>query len=138
SPYSSFSAFAGNSLLISLEMLQQDGLLSEKDLKGAPEFDEEKVAFDQVSEFKQNMLEKAYANFVQQEKQFVVPFAKFCEESDYRLEDHSHYLSLQHAHQKAWFKGSEAIRERENETLKTLRQDLAEDIKREKIIQLLF
>ena len=138
SPYSSFSAFAGNSLLISLEMLQQDGLLSEKDLKGAPEFDEEKVAFDQVSEFKQNMLQKAYANFVQQEKQFVVPFAKFCEENVYWLEDYSLYLSLKHAHQKPWFEWPEAIRDRENETLKILRQELAQDIKREKIIQFLF
>src|SRR5690606_21514879 len=138
SPDSSFSAFAGISLLTSLEMLQQYGLLAEKDLKGAPEFDEEKVAFDQVSEFKQNMLQKAYAYCVQQEKQIVVPFAIFCEENVYWLEDYSLYLSMKHAYEMPWFEWPEAIRDRDNETLKILRQELAQDIKREKIIQFLF
>src|SRR4051794_19277232 len=38
SPYQSFSAFAGNPLLISPEMLAQEGLLDREDLEDTPGF----------------------------------------------------------------------------------------------------
>src|SRR5262250_3458356 len=38
SPYSCFSAFAGNPLLVSLEPLVDDGLLDLSDIENAPEF----------------------------------------------------------------------------------------------------
>src|SRR5829696_6681855 len=37
SPYSSFSAFAGNTNLVSPEKLAESGLLAEADLRGMPE-----------------------------------------------------------------------------------------------------
>src|ERR1700742_537393 len=45
SPYSSFSAFAGNTNLISPERLVDDGLLSRDDLKDVPEFSTERVDY---------------------------------------------------------------------------------------------
>jgi len=39
SPYQSFSTFAGNPLLIDLEMLKEDSLLTQADLDTIPEFD---------------------------------------------------------------------------------------------------
>ena len=41
SPYNSFSAFAGNTLLISPDILVEEGFLSENDLKPKPDFPEE-------------------------------------------------------------------------------------------------
>src|SRR5680860_931975 len=38
SPYSSFSAFAGNPLLVSPNLLVKEGLLSKKDISSAPKF----------------------------------------------------------------------------------------------------
>src|ERR671932_266321 len=38
SPYASFSAFAGNPLLISIDRLHEQGLLTSEDLVGAPDF----------------------------------------------------------------------------------------------------
>src|SRR5690606_31805285 len=58
SPYSSFSAFAGNPLLISPEMLVKDGFLSKKDLSSVPSFDEQKVEFDAVSKYKGDILQR--------------------------------------------------------------------------------
>ena len=43
SPYSSTSAFAGNSLLISLSVQKGDGLLTSDDLDDAPQFPEGSV-----------------------------------------------------------------------------------------------
>ncbi|MCA1558372.1 MAG: 4-alpha-glucanotransferase [Acidobacteria bacterium] len=52
SPYQAFSAFAGNTLLTSLELLVKEGLLTDEELQGAPTFAEDRVDFGQVTEFK--------------------------------------------------------------------------------------
>ena len=50
SPYSSISTFAGNHLLISLDLLVEDGLLDSKFLGSYKEVDLHKVLFDDVIE----------------------------------------------------------------------------------------
>src|SRR5690554_566304 len=63
SPYSSFSAFAGNPLLISPELLVKDGFLSKNDLKDVPGFNDQTVEYAKVVAYKTSLLEKAYAAF---------------------------------------------------------------------------
>ncbi len=63
SPYQSFSAFAGNPHLISLEKLTDRGWLSEDDLAPVPEFDRHRTEYHRVSEFKMNALRTAFENF---------------------------------------------------------------------------
>ena len=138
SPYSSFSAFAGNPLLISPEMLVEDGLLSKKDLPPPKGFNDQKVDFEAASTYKVRILEKAYANFVQKEKQFIVPFAEFCEQNENWLEDYALYLTLKDKYQSSWTEWPRPIRDRDPDTLLELRQELAQGIKKEKIIQFLF
>src|SRR5215470_17509825 len=45
SPYQSFSAFAGNPLLVSPDRLLEDGLLAEQDIEGAPAFPDAMVDY---------------------------------------------------------------------------------------------
>ena len=64
SPYQSPCAFAGNTLLIDLEDLLLEGLLTESDFEG--EFfgeDEEKVDFEAVTCAKNKLLERAFLRF---------------------------------------------------------------------------
>src|ERR671917_113460 len=63
SPYSAFSAFAGNTNLVSPERLAERGLLSADDLKDAPEFPAGRVDYGKVIDYKRALLEKAYQNF---------------------------------------------------------------------------
>src|SRR5437016_14619953 len=63
SPYQCFSAFAGNPLFINLTALREEGLLSDADLASAPDFPDERVAYDQVITFKQRRLHKAARAF---------------------------------------------------------------------------
>jgi len=63
SPYQCLSVFAGNPLLISLEMLVEEGLLEAADLKDAPHFSEHSVDFDAVIDFKMPLLGKSFALF---------------------------------------------------------------------------
>src|SRR5881394_3809441 len=63
SPYQCFSAFAGNPLLISPELLVTEGLLADEDLKNFPELPADQVDYQQVSRFKLPLLKKAHQNF---------------------------------------------------------------------------
>jgi 4-alpha-glucanotransferase len=63
SPYQCFSAFAGNPLLVSLERLRDEGLVSAADLRREPGFPEREVDFGPVIDFKRPLLAKAFAAF---------------------------------------------------------------------------
>jgi 4-alpha-glucanotransferase len=63
SPYQTFSAFAGNPLLISLEKLSEEGLLSSSDLQNPPSGSLLNVDFRAVTAWKFPLLRKAYENF---------------------------------------------------------------------------
>lgn len=63
SPYTSCSAFAGNVLLISPELLREEGLLTQEDLVQTPDFDDSAVEFEKVIRFKELLLTKAYTRF---------------------------------------------------------------------------
>lgn len=63
SPYSAFSAFAGNPLLIDLEQIVADGVLSKVLL--LDQLDDSQVDFDAVSVHKMKVLEVAGARFIE-------------------------------------------------------------------------
>lgn len=63
SPYQSFSAFAGNTHFIDFDLLIEQGLLTEADLKGV-DFGQDLTQVDYAKVFEQRrpLLEKAVAN----------------------------------------------------------------------------
>ena len=63
SPYTCASAFAGNPLLVSPEMLAQEGLLPEGALSHAPGFDPGRVDFDTVVPWKEKLLRRSWEHF---------------------------------------------------------------------------
>src|ERR1051325_6754081 len=63
SPYSSFSAFAGNTNLVSPEKLVESGLLEDSDIADAVDPTPERVDYGKVIDYKRGLLEKAFDNF---------------------------------------------------------------------------
>src|SRR2546421_7904226 len=63
SPYSSFSAFAGNTNLVSPKILVESGLLAESEIQTAPDLPNVRVDYGKVIEYKRGLLEKAFHNF---------------------------------------------------------------------------
>ena len=59
SPYSPPSAFAGNSLLISPDMMVASGLLDEDDIKNIPAFPPSYVDYNEFRAFKEDLLRRA-------------------------------------------------------------------------------
>jgi 4-alpha-glucanotransferase len=89
SPYNCLSAFAGNPLLISPDLLYQDDLLRRREVSEAPAFPAEKVEYDKVASYKGKLLDAAfarflnaprpadYANFVEEHRAWLEPYATF-------------------------------------------------------------
>jgi 4-alpha-glucanotransferase len=63
SPYQGFSAFAGNPLLISLDLLIEEQLLAPEDLTDLPAFSDARVDYGAVIPFKLAALQKAFDRF---------------------------------------------------------------------------
>ena len=63
SPYSAFSAFAGNTNLVSPEKLVEAGLLAEADVEPPPDLPAARVDYGKVIEYKRGLLETAFENF---------------------------------------------------------------------------
>jgi 4-alpha-glucanotransferase len=99
SPYQSFSAFAGNPLLVALDKLVEEGWLSPGDLDDAPRFDEHAVDFEQVRPYRRQCLSRAHAVFLDRAtKAQHSAFDQFCAEQDWWLGDYVKFAALKAAH----------------------------------------
>ncbi|MBQ9491282.1 MAG: 4-alpha-glucanotransferase, partial [Firmicutes bacterium] len=93
SPYQSCSAFAGNDLLISPEVLLEKKYIAEDDLKNRPDFDLRKINYQQVREFKSNLFLIAYENF-KKDKNAQTRFLDFNKKNKSWLDDYALFLAL--------------------------------------------
>ena len=140
SPYQCFSAFAGNPLLISLEALAKDGLLSEEDLELTEPFDEHEVDFGRVITTKMQVLKEAHRNFVKsatpkQQKDFDA----FCERQAEWLEDYALFMALKDEHAGAvWNTWEEKLITRDPKTLEAWKKRLSQKVSFQKFIQHVF
>lgn len=89
SPYSTPCALAGNPFLISLEVLRDWGYLKNEDLADFPKFSTKSVEFDEITEAKDKLLQKAYENFTP-----THDYENFCKEENYWLNPYVLFLSL--------------------------------------------
>jgi 4-alpha-glucanotransferase len=140
SPYQCFSAFAGNTLLISPERLVREGLLSAEDLAGAPRFPEEKVDFGNVIKFKDALLRVAFKRFRQTTDESLRSyFEHFNGQASSWLEDYALYRALKDAQGgKAWNEWEPGLARRDPSALSLARQELREQIDAQKFYQFLF
>lgn len=140
SPYSCYSAFAGNALLVSPEQLVADGLLANEQLDAPPEFESERVDFDAVNKYKTSILRQAFANFKRDaDSKLRTEFSDFCRHAIYWLDDYALFRALKDAHNGAvWNKWEPALVRREAAALETARKDLSEEIEAQKFYQFLF
>ena len=99
SPYASFSAFAGNPLLIHLDWLAAEGDIAAGDLAQAPAFPEDRVDFGPVINFKTAVLQSAAQRFRESAKDpRREAFDRFCAENADWLDDYALFRALKDAH----------------------------------------
>jgi 4-alpha-glucanotransferase len=98
SPYQSLSAFAGNPLLISPELLARDGLLSPGEVETVPAFPDEAVAFERVIPYKLALLRTAFERF-----RGGAEYDRFCDANAAWLEPWARFNALKTANRNvAW------------------------------------
>ncbi|MEW5975417.1 MAG: 4-alpha-glucanotransferase [Acidobacteriota bacterium] len=130
SPYSCFSAFAGNPLLISLDRLVEEGLLEPGALECSPHFPSDRVDYGTVSRWKLPLLKRAFDRFRTTASEAMrAQFQEFCSSQSYWLPDYALFRALRRTRNRApWNQWEEPLLSRDPETLHRYRRELAADI----------
>ncbi|NBC83747.1 MAG: malto-oligosyltrehalose synthase [Bacteroidetes bacterium] len=139
SPYSSVSAFAGNTLLINMDKLVEQQLLTKKDLPQQLDI-YEKSDFKETKRIKQPLLDKAYKNFIEAENHpLKIKFEEFCKKEKYWLDDYALFLIMRESFNKApWNTWPEQYRFRDPIALRKFSRDYKNNLDKEKFFQFLF
>jgi len=137
SPYSCMSAFAGNTLLISPELLCHRGLLTKKDISDIPTFTPASVNFHSVYSYKTRLLHLAYSRFKSMPTDSN--YEKFCAKNKNWLENYAIFSALRsNFRSRLWCDWPVELRGRKKSALKSVRPQLQDIIDREKFFQCVF
>ncbi|MDT7541578.1 MAG: 4-alpha-glucanotransferase [Acidobacteriota bacterium] len=140
SPYQCFSSLAGNSLLVSPDLLVEDGLLERHDLEDAPRFSVDRVEFGEVIKFKHRLLRRACENFKRTAPVALrAEFATFRKNESAWLEDYALFRALKDERGGAsWNAWDREIARREANALKAACERLREETNAHEFYQFLF
>lgn len=120
SPYQSFSAFAGQPLLISPEHLLEMNLITQADLENCPRGNEEQVDYGTIIPWKMALLRKAYDNF-----SGSAEYDSFCQKQGYWLDDYALFMACKDSHGGAsWLSWEDEYRQPTEEKKRELSQNL--------------
>jgi len=111
SPYSAISSMAGNTLLISPELLLAAGLLTDEQVSAHKTASADKVDFEKAISIKLALLEAAYESFQQlSEHAYHAAFQRYCSKAGSWLHDYATYRVLcAHYGNKPWQEWSGAL-----------------------------
>jgi 4-alpha-glucanotransferase len=137
SPYSSLSSFAGNGLLVSPQLLIEDGLLRVDDCKG--EFSPTAIEYDVVIPFKHRLLKAAWARFQAGVRKDLVPaYEEFCHDRRSWLEDYALFRALKTRHHGAsYLEWPEELIRRVPSAVARAHRDLASEVDHVRLAQFL-
>jgi len=130
SPYASYSAFAGNSYLISPELLHEKGLLTSEELKQAEIPPGTKANYEQAFANKNKLFHKASNRFYEglnstdQEK-----FSAFKKKQCFWLDDYVLFMAcLLHFDKRPWNKWPDDISSRDESAVQAYREKFSDEI----------
>ena len=137
SPYNALSAFAGNPLMISPEMLIKDGLLDNREEITTINMPPGKVEYAYVHELKKRILDIAYQEFCN--KKLKTGFERFCIQEHYWLDDYAVFQTIRKYHTGTVRRElPEKYRTRQPEIVEEIKKHRPEEVQQEKFIQYLF
>ncbi|MBF0122293.1 MAG: 4-alpha-glucanotransferase [Candidatus Omnitrophica bacterium] len=138
SPYSSFSAFAGNPLFISPELLVKEGFLDKNDIVGLTLIPGDKVDYEAAAAVREALVNKAYARHCSRWLRSR-SFENFCVRESSWLNDFSLFVVMKrHFHGVSWSDWAVDLRDRDPGALDDFSAGHAISIDREKFAQYLF
>ena len=137
SPYGSFSAFAGNTLLIA-DQGPPNANAKNRPLSGKTK-SAVRVDYGAVFESKSRMLRAAFDDFQKSKNERKGEFDTFVHENASWLEDYALYRAVKASQgQRPWYEWDDALKLRDEHALGDASQDLHEQVLAEKFYQFLF
>jgi 4-alpha-glucanotransferase len=137
SPYHSISAFAGNTMLISPELLAAEGWVSEEETGEGFDETEGYIDFLPVIKYKELLFAKAFDRFVRQEKS-IGDFESFCSQAEW-LDDYAVFSVLRKQFPgQSWNQWPAELRDRNPNAISGIKKNYFYEIQKEKFLQYLF
>jgi 4-alpha-glucanotransferase len=140
SPYQSFSSFAGNTLLIDLDRLIEEGLLSTQDLAPRPEFSPHHVNYSLVMDYKERLLALASERYLSGAADHLKDdFELFCEAQTAWLDDFALFMALKKSHQDvSWPAWEQPLVVRQQEAIERAAKQLGKEVEDQRFRQFIF
>ncbi len=135
SPYQSFSTYAGNPYFIDIDLLIEDGLLTQDEADSA-DFGSDPYAIDYGKLFENRLplLRLAFSRFEETDE-----YREFCRRNAYWLDDYALFMSIKATKEhRPWYEWPEPLKTRDATALDSARSDLECDINFFKFLQFLF
>ncbi|MCJ7514073.1 MAG: 4-alpha-glucanotransferase [Anaerolineales bacterium] len=139
SPYQSFSSFAGNPLLISPDLLVEEGLIRPGELE-ARDWPTAAVDFGQVIPYKRQILELATSRLRQGwASALTESFQRFCAENASWLQDYARFMAIKGRHAgRVWTTWPEELVRRDPRALARLDVEFESEISQQQAQQFFF
>jgi 4-alpha-glucanotransferase len=140
SPYQSFSAFAGNILLISPQRLLEAKLISKESLSNLPTPPEGRADFQTALQIKVQLLQEAFRTFREaKDPELHINFESFSKQEASWLDDYALFQAIRATQgNRAWNEWDRPLALRNKEALDAARVSLRDEIEAQKFYQYLF
>ena len=137
SPYASYSAFAGNHYLISLDILAEKELLEPADLKSAELPVKLAAEYEKSFEIKDDLYKKAYNNFTKNKSSGdEQAYKKFRKANTYWLEDYCLFMACSLANDREpWNLWDSDLAMRKPKVIKKAKKEYADEIELQRWLQ---
>ncbi len=139
SPYMSYSAFAGNPLLIGAQPLIRSGWLRSSAMGSTADLPTHRVDFPRVRRAKRNMLRAAYHGFGRSGGVDSYAFREFRRHNAFWLEDHALFMALKEQQGgSAWSEWPVELANRSEHAMAQARASLAPEMQFHEFVQFVF
>ena len=138
SPYDANSAFAQNPLLISLDLLLEENILSKREVGKIPNFSKKSVEFEKVKEWKYPILDKAASNFYY-DKAESTKYKRFCIQNSFWLDDYAAFKIIKKLQgNSSWKDWKTNYRQHNKELVQSIIAEYELEVHKIKILQYFF
>jgi len=136
SPYSGLSAFAGNTMLISPDLLHEEGLLEKEQIERAQVDAQSKVDFDQAVHIKSTLLDEAWKAFEYACGFNDKTFLSFWKEHALWLDDYATFIAISEKYRDInWLHWPDEYRNKKGKAINRIKKELEGRILKEKFLQ---
>ena len=139
-PYNSNSAFANNPLMISPDLLIEEGFINHDDLGNLPNQDDQRVDFNSVIKWKIPILEKAARRFLSNApKEALNEYKLFCSENKNWIDNYALFCVIQNIHDEPmWENWESGYKNLDQDQFSDIENFHSHEIEIIKVLQFLF